>query len=568
MTVRIVSESLSPLEPALSSTLQALSTQRICQRILGRDHTVWSPDPTEISNRLGWLDSPKNTRMQLAEIESVATAAREAGLREALLLGMGGSSLAPEVFRRCFGIAEDGINLAILDSTDPAVVLKASRTRDPRHTLFIPATKSGGTIETLSLLKFFHRQVSEAVGEERAGSHFVAITDPGSGLQDMARNLGFRHTFLNDPDIGGRYSALSLFGMVPARFGGVDLNALLINGANVIDGFSDGSDAARLGAAMGVAAREGRDKVTLVLCDGIAPLGAWIEQLVAESTGKEGRGILPVEGEALTAAEAYNSDRLFVQMGLAGSPDSEDPTLDRLRDAGHPVLRVELSDLHDIAGAMVLWELATVIAGQILSINPFDQPNVESAKVLARSMMATYQERGALPEPEPVVTDGAVSIYGESTANSVEAALKEFFSTDVLRAPGYLGLQAYTPVEPVVESRLQRIRHFVRDRRRVATTLGYGPRFLHSTGQLHKGDEGHGRFLQLTWDPPEDAAIPELPGDASSDSVSFGVLITAQALGDRQALHDAGRAVMRVHLGSDVEAGLEQIESSIESALG
>ena len=494
---------------------QRLDTARIYDRILARDHTVWRPEPDEIANRLGWLDSPQVMRAQLDSIRAVVDAVRHEGYTHALLLGMGGSSLAPEVLRAVFGVADGFLDLAVLDSTHPDAVLATARALDPARTLFIPATKSGGTVETLSLLKYFYNFCTDAIGRDAAGAHFAAITDPGSGLEALAARLGFRHIFRNDPNIGGRYSALSFYGLVAAGAVGIDLNRLL-------------------------------DRAQAALDDPQPGL-----QLVA-FLGAGSAGLLPVDLEP--AATAYGDDRSFVYLRL---DDALDDRVASLAAAGHPVLQLDHSDAYDLGGTFLHWEIATAIAGFFLAIHPFDQPNVEAAKVLARDMVATYQQQGSLPAAEPALVEGDLALYGDPGADTLQEALAAFLAAG-RKGQSYIALQAYVHATPDVAQHLAALRGALLARTGLATTLGIGPRFLHSTGQLHKGDGGHGLFLQLTAGARADAPIPDEAGDPSS-GLGFGVLIQAQASGDRQALSAAGRKVLRIHLGSDTGRGLEQL---------
>jgi len=576
------SANLGEYQPTVDAALAEMVENRILPRIWAHDHTVWKPEPAGITNRLGWLHTVEAMQENLPRLEALADQVRAKGYTHVLLLGMGGSSLAPEVFSKVFGASrgnpcgrpEQGNRkgypyLAVLDSTDPGTVLSYLDHLDLARTLFIVATKSGATAETLSFFKFFYNQVAEAlrqssgqaVGAERTGGHFIAITDPGSHLVDLAERYGFRATFLNDPNIGGRYAALSFVGLAPAALIGVDLQTLLNRATTMmcncegcnrpINGDNTG---ARLGAIMGELAKAGRDKLTLITSPPLASFGDWVEQLVAESTGKEGKGILPVVGEPLGPPEVYGNDRFFVVL------DNGDWTLDTgdrqvpntqylvsdLEEAGHPVVRLQLRDLYDLGGQFFLWEMATAVASHRLGINPFDQPNVEAAKVLARQMVAEYMQKGALPEGE--------------VAPLSAAALNEF-----LKQAGegdYVALQAYVQPTAETDAALRTLRTGLRDRYKLATTVGYGPRFLHSTGQLHKGDGGNGLFIQFTADDRRDAPIPDEAGSPDS-TMTFGVLKAAQALGDYQALHNAGRRVIRFHLGDDVVGGLRRLTEAL-----
>jgi hypothetical protein len=463
---------------------------------------------------------------------------------------MGGSSLAPELFGRVFGPLADGPSLAVLDSTDPGAVLAYAEQLDPARTLFVVATKSGGTPETLSFFKFFYNRVSDRLGMGKAGAHFVAITDPGSKLADLAEHHDFRDIFLNDPNIGGRFSALSYFGLVAASLAGVDVARLLDRATAMMRGCEPSVPVAEnpgawLGAILGELARSGRDKVTFVTSPGLESFGDWAEQLVAESTGKDGVGILPVVGEPLGTIAVYGFDRLFVHLRLEGD-DTQDADLAALEAAGYPVIRINLHDAYDLGGQFFLWEFATAVACQRLSVNPFDQPNVESAKVQARNMIAEYKDKGSLPKVEPA------PLTGDALAGFLSQA----------QSGDYIALQAYLQPTPETTQALAKLRLKLRERFRLATTVGYGPRFLHSTGQLHKGDRGNGLFIQLMATPPRDVDIPDEAGKPKS-SMTFGILIAAQALGDRQALLDNDRRVIRFDLGSDIAGGLSRLGEAI-----
>lgn len=534
---------------------ERLAAERVYGRILARDHTVWRPDPTEIANRLGWLDSPHVMRDAIGPIRQFIDAVCADGYTHALLLGMGGSSLAPEVFRAIFGVADGFLDLSVLDSTQPDAVLAKERTLDLTRTLFLPATKSGGTVETLSLLKYFYNRTADALGPEEAGRHFAAITDPGSGLESLAQHLGFRHIFRNDPNIGGRYSALSYYGLVAAGAIGADLDRLLDRAERAT---TDPQPGIHLGAFLGAGALAGRDKLTLITSPAASAAGAWIEQLIAESTGKDGKGLLPVDLEPECAAHTYGPDRLFIHLRL---DDAADTHAQAIAAAGHPILRLQLADAYDLGAAFFHWEIATAIAGFFLDIHPFDQPDVEAAKELARQMVATYQQRGALPASTPDLVDG-LALYGPVQGTTLPQALAHFLASG---EPGraYIALQAHLPPTPATTNALQDLRRQLLARTGLATTLGFGPRFLHSTGQLHKGDAGRGLFIQLTADSAEDAPIPDEAGTSAS-SITFGVLAQAQALGDRQALVDQGRAVLRIHLGADIDAGIAQLRRALD----
>ncbi|MBT7863756.1 MAG: hypothetical protein HN712_25795 [Gemmatimonadetes bacterium] len=586
------------LTDALETALEQMRRDRIVSRILDRDHTVWKPDPTEISNRLGWLDSPATLTAELDSIKAFVQEVRNEGFTHALLLGMGGSSLAPEVFRRIFGAASGHLDLRVLDSTDPSAVKAAFDASPAATTLYLPATKSGGTVETLSFLKYGYQHARQSLGAE-AGRSFAAITDPGSGLADLAAELNFRHIFLNDPDIGGRYSALSMFGIVPAALCGVDVAALLAAGQTAVDELTQldvDAPSVLLGALLGVGARHGRDKLTLRATPSLAPFGVWIEQLIAESTGKEGHGILPVEGEPVGEPQEYSEDRLFVESRLA--TDAEDTesegseigaagptgagagtraTLDQLSQAGHPAARILVETPTDLGAEMVRWEIATIVASHLLQINPFDQPDVESAKIQARAMVSSYQETGELPSTQISFSEGPVDASGDVTGKSLVELWQGVLSSSTT---SYIALQAYLPPSQDTDDALLLLRRHLRDATMKATTSGYGPRFLHSTGQLHKGDGGKGLFIQLTCDDENDVPIPDDAGSGSqvagaqvdgsqvaASTMDFGVLKAAQALGDAQALRQGSRTVIRLHMRGSISAALQRLTQTLETSI-
>ncbi len=550
----------------VEGALNELNERLILLRIAHHDHTVWKPDPTEITNRLGWLDSAARLLDEVEVINAFVADVQADGYQEALLLGMGGSSLAPEMFSLIFGQATSGLKLQVLDSTAPEAVLGHRARLNLAQTLFIVSSKSGGTVEMISFFKYFYNEIAAELGGEAAGRHFIAITDPGSGLAQLAERYHFRAVFLNDPNIGGRYSALSHFGLAPAALVGVDVARYLENALQMMRLCdlrrqpAEANPAAVLAALVAAAAAHGRDKVTLVLPPHLLPFGSWVEQLVAESVGKEGKGVLPVVGEPLGAPAVYDADRLFIAYQLPEGDPQQAAALLALEQAGHPIVRLDLRDAYDLGGEMFRWALATAILGYFLEINPFDQPNVEAAKILARQAVAHYQATGALPQPTPDFQDGGITGFGVVGADSVATALDDFLGQ--AQAGDYVALQAYLPPNAKTTAGLQALQQAIRQRTRLATTLGYGPRFLHSTGQLHKGDAGRGLFLVLTHDPTEDASIPDIAG-APAASLTFGILLRAQALGDIQALEAAGRRVLRLHLGHDIPTGLPRLREAL-----
>ncbi|MFC1858481.1 transaldolase, partial [Thermodesulfobacteriota bacterium] len=478
---------LGEFQKAVDSSLAELRENKIVQRIWDHDHTVWKTDPKEITNRLDWLHSPEEMSEAVAEIQNFVKAVRADGFTHALLLGMGGSSLAPEVFRLTFGVKESYLDLAVLDSTDPGTVLEKRALADPRKTLFIVSTKSGGTVETVSFMKYFYNETLEAVGRSEAGDHFIAITDPGSGLESIAKELKFRKIFLNNPNIGGRYSALSFFGLVPAALIGVDISVVLERAAAMADNARssncpvDGDNtSAWLGSTIGELAKAGRDKVTLIVSPELQYFGAWVEQLVAESTGKEEKGLLPVTDEAVLSSGAYGRDRLFVYLRLAAD-STWDKDVQAFKEADQPVIQLNLRDLYDLGGEFFRWEMATVIAGQRMGINPFDQPNVESAKLRAKEMVAVYSKEGKLPEENPTFASEEVQIFSDFKVKSHREALEKFLAAvepgeEESRGRSYIAIQAYVHPTPEADRSLQDLRTKIQKYCRTAVTVGYGPR--------------------------------------------------------------------------------------------
>jgi transaldolase/glucose-6-phosphate isomerase len=537
-----------------SETLVEAERKRLEAREVVRK--IWASDPRgftadvahdkSIKNRLGWLRSPEEMAPRAAELTAFADEIVRAGFRHAVLLGMGGSSLCPEVLARTFG-AGKGIALQVLDSTDPAAVAAVEKSIELDRTLFLVSSKSGGTIEVRSFERYFWAKVLERRGSvEAAGRQFVAITDPDTQLEQLATSNKYRHIFRNPPDIGGRYSALSYFGLVPAALLGIDVGALLGRARNMAAACKvpavAGNPGADLGARLGALAKAGRDKLTLVMSPEVVSLGTWIEQLIAESTGKLGKGIVPVDAEPLGPAAVYGPDRLFVVTQLRGGQPAASPEqLQALRAEGHPVVELELADRLDLGGEFFRWELATAVAGAALEINPFDEPNVTEAKQATAKLLETHAGDGKLPQAPAARPDDA-------------AALLE--QIDRAGSGDYLCLSAFFLATPERHDLLTRLRVACRARRHVATTLGYGPRFLHSTGQLHKGGANNGVFIQLVSQATTDLAIP-------GDPFTFGVLRDAQALGDFQVLQVHGRRALRIALGTDVEGGLRRLLAAV-----
>ena len=521
--------------PEVDQALSDLQQRDVIRRIWRGDHTVWKPEPDEITDRLGWLTVTDLMREQISALETFAAGVRAAGFRNVVLLGMGGSSLGPEVLQQVFGSTEGYPQLIVLDSTVPAWVRATTSIIDPTRTLFLVSSKSGSTLESNTLYSYFRSVVDELVTNEQAGGHFVAITDPGTNLEKLARERGFRHVFLNPPNIGGRYSVLSYFGLVPAALIGLDLNTLL-DRADRMRGECESCVAAQdnpgawLGAFIATLAQCGRDKLTFVTSPSLGSFGLWAEQLVAESLGKEGRGIVPVVDEPVVSPDSYGDDRLFVYLRLDGDDNSEvDAAIQRLGSSGQPVLRLDLGDRYDIGAEFYRWEFAVAVIGAIWGIHPFDQPDVQSAKDMTDRVLREFQTSGNHPHVKA----------GQSVKQLLAGASRG----------SYLAITAYLRQTPAVDRAANVLRREVSRRYGLATTFGYGPRYLHSTGQLHKGGPPSGLFLQLTSDQRKHVPIPGYP-------YTFDILADSQALGDLRALQELDRQIASVRFGPDEEAGL------------
>jgi transaldolase/glucose-6-phosphate isomerase len=562
-----------PLSVAVAASLAEWRNEAKVRRLWGRDASLWTG--TDEGRWLGWLGITNDQLAHIQRLRRIGELARTSGFADALLLGMGGSSLAPEVLRRTFGSSAGYPALHVLDSTDPAQVRAVADRVDLRRTLVIVSSKSGSTLEPNILKEYFFERIVQLVGSREAGRRFIAITDPGSKMQEVAERDGFRHVFFGWPTIGGRYSALSDFGLVPAAIMGVDVDRLLDRAEEMVCACMPSvptgeNPGVLLGTVLGVAAGEfGRDKLTLVASPGIAAFGSWLEQLVAESTGKNGTGLIPIDGEPLAAADRYDRDRIVVYLRLLSAPDAEqDRAVDALAQAGHPVLRIALADEYDLGAEFFRWEVATAVACSILGVHPFDQPDVEESKTATRRLTAEFETRGALPADTAIFAAEGLTLFAdEENAAALQPANRDATLAGYLAAHlnrlgegDYFALLAYLEPSEAHQRTLQRIRHGIRDASRAATCLQFGPRFLHSTGQLYKGGPNSGVFLQITCD---DAADLPVPGH----SYTFGVVKAAQACGDLQVLSARHRRALRVHLGSDVTAGLKVLGAAISTAL-
>jgi glucose-6-phosphate isomerase len=570
---RLKSSLPETLAASVKTTISDWKTGRKMARLWQRDATLWTGD--DEASWLGWLDITEEQIAHQVELRNIAKEVWSAGFKDVLLLGMGGSSLCPEVLRMTFGKAAGYPDLHVLDSTDPAQVKAFENKVDIAKTLFIVSSKSGSTLEPNIFKQYFFERTKQAVGADKAGSHFIAITDPGSKMQQVAEGDSFRHVFFGRPSIGGRYSALSNFGMVPAAVMGVDTKKFLDRTQEMVRACGaaapiEENPGAMLGIILGTAARGGRDKVTIITSPDISDLGAWLEQLLAESTGKVGKGIVPVDREELAAPEVYGNDRVFACIHTEHATDvKQDAKVAALEKAGHAVLRISMADIYDLGAEFFRWEIATAVAGSILGINAFNQPDVEASKIATRNLTSAYEKTGSLPVETPVVEDGGIKLFTDekNAAELARAAGGDKSLTGYLKAHlgrigagDYFALLGFIQMNAEHEKSLQAMRHAVRDKKHVATCLGFGPRFLHSTGQAYKGGPNSGVFLQVTCDDALELPVPQ-------QKFTFGVVKAAQARGDFQVLADRGRRALRVHL-QDVESGLATLAAAVQKALG
>jgi transaldolase/glucose-6-phosphate isomerase len=563
----------SDLSAAVTASLEDWRVNGKVRRLWARDASLWTG--TDESNWLGWLGVTEDQMAHLSHLRAIAEEVKKAGFSHALLLGMGGSSLCPEVMKLTFGKTPGFPELHVLDSTDPAQVKTFERQVDLANTIFIASSKSGGTLEPNIFKQYFFERAKQVVGAKEVGNRFIAITDPGSKMQQVAENDGFRHIFYGVPSIGGRYSALSDFDMVPSAIMGVDVPKFLDNAEEMVHSCAacvppQDNPGVVLGAIMGVLAKHGRDKVTLIASPGIFDFGAWLEQLLAESTGKDGKGLIPVDQERLGPPQVYGDDRLFVYVRLESAPDAaQDAAVATLEQAGQPVVRILVANPYELGEEFFRWEIATAVAGSIIGINAFNQPDVEASKIATRQLTSAYEQTGALPPETPILVDNGIKLFtDEKNARALAKAagdsrtlagyLKAHLNS--LQAGDYFCISAYLAMNSTHHAPLQTMRQGVRDAKKVATCLGYGPRFLHSTGQAYKGGPNTGVFLQITCDDAEDLPVP-------GQQYTFGVVKAAQARGDFQVLADRGRRALRVHLGKDVRAGLATLQKAVDQAL-
>jgi len=564
----------SDLRGAVDAAAADWQANHKVERFWQKDPSLWTRDGEE--QWMGWIDIVERQQKDLPSFAELGGDVKSSDFQSAVLLGMGGSSLCPEVLAKTFGPQPGFPELHIVDSTDPAQVKAARDAVDLAETLVVVASKSGSTLEPNILKQFFFEEMRRAVGAEEAGSHFMAITDPGSKMEQVAKADGFRGIFYGDPQIGGRYSALSNFGVVAATVTGLNVETLLAEAAKAVAAAKlpvADNPGVQLGLLLGTAANSGRDKITFFTSPEIHDLGAWLEQLIAESTGKQGKGITPVDREEIGPPGVYGKDRVFAYVRLKGAADASaqadlDAKVAALQAAGHPVVYFEIGNLYEIFGQFFTWEIATAVAGSVMGINPFNQPDVEAAKIETRALTTEYEKSGKLPQRTPFLTDGGIALYA---TDAYAAKLKGAAPTatlagilrahlDELRAGDYFATVAFLPMFEEHEAAIQGFRHKVRDQKRVATCLGFGPRFLHSTGQDYKGGPNTGVFLQITGAHAHDLDIP-------GQKYSFGVVIDAQAAGDLAVLESRGRRALRAHLGADLAVGLKALATAMNAAL-
>jgi len=584
-TKRANTPQVNSQSPSLPADLDAAVKKNLRDwRAAGKVKRLWQGDASLWTNEdefkwLGWLGITDEQFANVSKLKSFAEDVKSAGFSDILLLGMGGSSLCPEVLSLTYPQTAGFPRLHILDSTDPAEIQSVEKKINLSKTLFVVSSKSGSTLEPNIYKQYFFERMKQTVGADKAGGHFVAITDPGSKMQLVAERDHFRHIFYGLPSIGGRYSALSNFGMVPAAAMGLDIDKFLQRTKEMVEACKTSTPVGQnpgvvLGLIMGSAAKLGRDKITLIASPGISDLGAWLEQLIAESTGKLGKGIIPVDRESLGTPETYGSDRIFAYLRLEGAADAaQEGKVSALEKAGQPVVRIAVSDTYSLGQEFFRWEIATAVAGSIIGINAFNQPDVEASKIVTKQLTSEYESKGSLPAEKPIVEEDGIKLFSDgknaadlakdaATGPSSDGQLKNYLRAHLARlgAGDYFALLAYIEMNPEHESQLETIRINVRDRKRVATCLGFGPRFLHSTGQAYKGGPNSGVFLQITCDDARDLPVPE-------QKYTFGVVKAAQARGDFQVLAERKRRALRVHLGSDVKAGLSRIAELVKQVL-
>jgi transaldolase/glucose-6-phosphate isomerase len=558
----------SQLAVAVAASLDDWKKNNKVVRLWQKDASLWSN--TDENNWLGWLTITEDQLAHIDVLQQMAAEVKKARFKHALLLGMGGSSLCPEVLRMTFGKIKGFPELHVLDSTDPAQIRAIEAKVDLKSTVCIVSSKSGSTLEPNIYKQYFFDRVRSKVGEKEVGNRFIAITDPGSKMQQVAEADKFRRIFMGVPSIGGRYSALSNFGMVPGAIMGLNVSKFLKITEEMVTacGASSAADVnpgVILGTILGVAANHGRDKLTIVTSPGIFDLGAWLEQLIAESTGKIGKGIIPVDRERLAKPAAYGNDRVFAYLRLASKPNkAQDAAVAALEKAGHPVVRITLPNVATLGQEFFRWEIATAVAGSIIGINAFNQPDVEASKIETKKLTTQYEATGSLPPEVPFFEDKGIKLFAdEKNVAAVHGPkLADVLTAHLSRlgAGDYFAVLGYIPMNAANEKALQGIRHALRDKKKVATVLGFGPRFLHSTGQAYKGGPNSGVFLQITCDDAKDLPVP-------GQKYTFGIVKAAQARGDFAVLSERGRRALRVHLGKNLKSGLAALAKAVQKAI-
>lgn len=557
------------LANAVAASLDDWKKNNKVARLWQKDASLWSG--TDESNWLGWLDITGEQLAHLDALKQIADDVKKARFKHALLLGMGGSSLCPEVLRMTFGKIKGFPELHVLDSTDPAQIKAIEAKVDLKSTICIVSSKSGSTLEPNIYKQYFFERVKAKVGEKEVGNRFIAVTDPGSKMQQVAEGDKFRKIFMGVPSIGGRYSAISNFGMVPAAVMGLDVAKFLRNTDEMVkacgaSSAADSNPGVLLGTILGVAANHGRDKITIITSPGISDLGAWLEQLIAESTGKIGKGIIPVDRERLAKPATYGNDRVFAYLRLASKPNkAQDAAVAAIEKAGHPVVRITLPNTYTLGQEFFRWEIATAVAGSLIGINAFNQPDVEASKIETKKLTSQYETTGSLPAESPFFEEKGIKLFADeinAAALQGSAKLAGVLKLHLSRlgAGDYFAVLGYITMNPVNEKLLQGIRHAVRDKKKVATVLGFGPRFLHSTGQAYKGGPNSGVFLQITCDEAKDLPVP-------GQKYTFGIVKAAQARGDFAVLAERGRRALRVHLGKNLKSGLATLTKAVQKAI-
>jgi glucose-6-phosphate isomerase len=545
--------SLGKHQNAVNDAWEKMRKDNLIERIWTKDYTLWKPKSDEIINRMGWLDAPVQTLGKINYVRRVVAPPLSNKIKEVILLGIGGSSLAANVFGQIFGSHTGYPQLQVLDTTDPEIISKVSRSMNWKKTIFLISSKSGTTLEIISLFQYFYNLAFEKMGAA-AGGKFLFITDGGSPLLKVAEHISAYHVFLNNQEIGGRYSALSFPGIVPAALIGVNVEKLLKRAVDTLQAEKQIATGTSLGAVLGTLALRGHDKLTFILPSRWKHFGDWLEQLIAESTGKEGKGILPVLDEPFGDKSLYGKDRVFVI--FKNKEETNYEKIAYLTNAGHPLIIIDINDDYDLGSQMFIWEMATAATTHFLGVNPFDQPDVETTKKHTYAMINEYKQKKSMRNEKPALTFAQADIFGNIIGTTLTEAFTNFLKRGT--ASDYVCLQIYLSPSPQIDKAISLLRGAILRKYALPVTFGYGPRYLHSTGQLHKGDSGNGLFVQLTQNNSVDVDIPDEIGKKDS-SHTFGALKAAQARGDWQALTDKGRRIMRLHFKNNAVSVLKNL---------